>query len=202
MISVKSAVGTTDPAREYWYDYLTRGPWRERLESEKLIEIVNGVEVEKKMGAWEILLANRLHNVLVAHTHAQGLGESYVEMEFELPAVGNVRKPDVAFVSYQTWPRGRWISPGRGWAIAPELAVEVISPYDLAQAVVTKLQEYFLAGVQSVWQVWPNVEQVHVYTSPTAVRILTRADELTGDPVVPGFRVPIADLFPPSAPSP
>jgi Uma2 family endonuclease len=63
-----------------------------------------------------------------------------------------------------------------------------------------KVREYFAAGVQQVWHVLSNVEQVHVYTSPTAVRILTRADELTGDPVVPGFRLPPADLFPPVQP--
>ena len=44
-------------------------------------------------------------------------------------------------------------------------------------------------GVQLVWVVYPSVEQVHVYSSPTSVRILTRADELSGDPVVPGFRL-------------
>jgi hypothetical protein len=43
---------------------------------------------------------------------------------------------------------------------------------------------------------------VWVFESPTAVRILTRADELTGDPVVPGFRMPLADLFPLSSPNP
>jgi Uma2 family endonuclease len=82
------------------------------------------------------------------------------------------------------------------------LAVEVVSPYDLAHAVVAKVQEYFRAGVKVVWQVWPNVEQVHAYSSPTAVRILTRGDELTGAPVIPGFRMALADLFPAPAPNP
>ena len=56
--------------------------------------------------------------------------------------------------------------------------------------------------LRQVWHVYSNVEQVLVFTSPTAVRVLTRADELAGDPVVPGFRLPVAALFPPSAPAP
>jgi hypothetical protein len=44
--------------------------------------------------------------------------------------------------------------------------------------------------------VLPNVEQVHVYTSPSAVRILTKTEDLTADPLFPGFRVPLAELFP------
>jgi Uma2 family endonuclease len=196
-----SSVGlSVPPSRALWYDYMTRGPWPELHDSDKQIEVVNGVEVEKQVGAWEIHLANEIHNALVAQ--ARSLGASYVEMEFDLPVVGNVRKPDVAFVTETTWPRGLRIPPGRGWAVAPDLAVEVVSPYDLAHAVVVKLHEYFLSGVKMVWQVWPNVEQIYVFTSPTQVRILTRADELTGDPVVSGFRMPLADLFPTAAPTP
>lgn len=114
----------------------------------------------------------------------------------------NDRKPDVAFVSFQRWAQSRAIPKVNAWPVAPDLAVEVISPTDKMFDVFDKLREYFDGGVQQVWHVLSNVEQLHVYTSPTAVRILTRADVLAGDPVVPGFRMPVADLFPPSAPNP
>ena len=60
-----------------------------------------------------------------------------------------------------------------------------------------KMVEYFTAGCKAVWIVWPNLEQVHVYDSPTSVRIFAQGDVLEGDPVVPGFRLAIAVLFPP-----
>lgn len=187
---------------ERWYYYLEVPAWAGGDPDKRAVEVVRGTEVEKKMGAFETGLANDLNRALAAHVWANQLGQSHVGMEIELTAVGTKRKPDVIFVSYQTWPRGQRIPPDAWWAVVPDLAVEVISPFDLGHAVIAKVQEYFLAGVRLVWQVWPNVEQVHVYSSPTAVRILTTADELTGDPVIPGFRMPVADLFPPPAPNP
>lgn len=60
-----------------------------------------------------------------------------------------------------------------------------------------RLDRAFEGGVRAVWAVFPNVGLVYCYTSPNAVRVLSRSDELTGEPVVPGFRLPLADLFPP-----
>ena len=85
----------------------------------------------------------------------------------------------------------------RGFSLA-----EVLVAVAIMAVIILALFGLVTAGVRQVWQVYSNVEQVWVFTSPTAVRVLTRADELTGDPVVPGFRMPVADLFPPSAPSP
>jgi Uma2 family endonuclease len=63
--------------------------------------------------------------------------------------------------------------------------------------VMDKLQEYFAAEVQQVWHFWPNVQMVYVYTSPTIVRIMTVDDELSAEPLIPGWRLPLANLFPP-----
>jgi Uma2 family endonuclease len=60
---------------------------------------------------------------------------------------------------------------------------------------VDKIAEYFHAGVERVWVVLPSQEQVYVYDSPSSVRILTRTDELSGDPILPHFRLPLVELF-------
>jgi Uma2 family endonuclease len=60
---------------------------------------------------------------------------------------------------------------------------------------VDKIAEYFHAGVERVWVVLPSQALVYVYDSPTNVRILTRTDELSGDPVLPHFRLPLVELF-------
>ena len=57
-------------------------------------------------------------------------------------------------------------------------------------------------GVRQVWHVYSNVEQVFVFDAPNRVRVLARGDELTADPVVPGFRIALADLFPLAEPAP
>ena len=187
------------PAAEGWYSYLDRAEWvPATAPDDQWFEEINGVRVEKKMGAPEVRLANRLNAILVPHVVQSGLGETYVEIDLELPVVGNKRKPDLAYVSYQTWPRDRPVTTA-WWVVAPDPAVEVVSPYELTLATLAKVQEYFAAGVKQVWLVLPNVQQVYCYTAPTAVRILTRADDLTADPLIPGFRLPLAELFPPSA---
>jgi Uma2 family endonuclease len=81
------------------------------------------------------------------------------------------------------------------WAVVPALAIEVISPTDLAEEVVLKVREYFQAGVQLVWVVFPAEQQVYVYESPTKIRILSRVEELDGGSVLPGFRLPLTALF-------
>jgi len=196
MIVAPNPTGTHAPG---WYAYLGAGPWTGGDPDKPTYEVVNGVRMEKKMGAAETGLANILNDALAQYLRENNLGRSYVGMEIELPVVGSKRKPDVAVVAEQTWPAARPIPPDAWWKVRPALAVEVVSPHELTHATLAKVQEYFAAGVGAVWRVQPHVRQVYCYSSPTAVRILTPADDLTGDPVVPGFRLPLAELFPPAA---
>lgn len=164
-------------------------------------EVVRGVRVDKPpMGLIENLIASVLQTRLGTFCQANNLGWAVNETMFAIPSSGNDRKPDLAFVSFARWPQTRPIPRVAAWPVVPDLAVEVISPTDKAFDVIEKVREYFAAGVQQVWHVYSNVEQVFVFTSPTQVRILSGADELTADPVVPGFRMPVADLFPPVQP--
>jgi Uma2 family endonuclease len=167
-----------------------------------LYEIVNGERVEKPMSTFENVLAGLLFNALCNHAAASGSGRATVEVMFDLPNLANDRRPDVAFVSYQRWPKNRRPPRVNAWPVVPELAAEVVSPTDDADDVMEKVEEYFRAGVTLVWLVFPGQERVYAYTSPTEVRVLSRGDDLTGDPVLPGFRLPLADLFPPPDPVP
>jgi len=161
-----------------------------------LFELVDGEIVRKTVGAAEIAIANLLKEALTDAVRTAKCGRTYVEMGFAM-ANGNGRKPDVAFLSYQSWARNRRIPPGDYMPVAPDLAIEIISPNELTMATVYKVQEYFESGVKQVWLVFSNIEQVYCYTSPTNVRILTREDEISGDALISGFRMAVADLFPP-----
>jgi Uma2 family endonuclease len=171
-------------------------------DSERSFEIVKGKLVEKHMGLIENLIASLLHERLAPFCREHQLGRAVIETPFAIPRSGNERKPDIAFVSYQTWAANRQIPRMNAWNVVPDLIVEVISPTDKAFDVIDKVREYFAGGVRQIWQVYSNVEQMLIFDSPTSVRILSRAEEIHGDPVVPGFRMPLADLFSIAEPTP
>jgi Uma2 family endonuclease len=133
-------------------------------------------------------------------THRLGRLES--EMLFSLDAAVDLkRRPDLAFISYERWPRDRAVPRTAAWDVVPDLAVEIISPTNLATAVLAKIAEYFQHGVRCVWVVYPVEEQVYVYDSVTSVRILTRADRLAVPSILPQFELPLESLFETESPA-
>jgi Uma2 family endonuclease len=166
-------------------------------EGESLYEVVNGRRVElPPMGAYPTRVASVLDQYLGPFARAEGLGRVDVEMLYRLDDVGDLeRRPDVAFVSYRRWPRNRPVPEDAAWDVVPDLAVEVVSPTDRAEAGLDKIREYFEAGVRVVWAIFPRLRVVHVFDSFTQVRVLTRADDLDGGALLPGFRLPLATLF-------
>jgi Uma2 family endonuclease len=169
-------------------------------DEDALYEIVNGEKVAKRMSTYENVLAGELHGFLREYVRANRLGRAVVEVMFDLPDQAHDLRPDVAFVSYDRWPQARGIPRTNAWPVVPDLAVEVVSPNDDMRDVIDRVGTYFDAGARMVWLVVPGRDLVYVHTSLTQVRMLARGDELTGDPVVPGFRMPVADLFPPADP--
>ena len=167
------------------------------VQDEPLYEIVNGQRVElPPMSAYATWLASRLHGRLWPYAEDKGLGTSVTEMLFVLDIERDLRRrPDVAFVSTARWPLDRALPRTGDWNVVPNLAVEVISPNDVFKDVLAKVREYFHYGVQVIWVIAPEEQQVYVYDSPVQVRILTGQDELTGGEVVPGFRLPLVHLF-------
>jgi Uma2 family endonuclease len=162
-----------------------------------LYEIINGERVEKPpVSAY----ANRIAFVIAHHIEgwaaAQKRGRAVVEVIFRIdPATDLQRRPNAAFVSYDRWPEDRLPPHSDPWPVVPEVAAEVVSPTNPAELVLDKVAEYFRAGVQQVWFIYPRHQLVYVYGSPSQVRILTRTDELDGGTVLPGFRLPLANLF-------
>lgn len=183
-----------------WYTYLDAEPWVTNGGDDRVWEEIRGVRVEKKRTVYDCFVAMSVQRRLSEHLDANPLGDSFIGMVYEWAAVGCKRNPDVSFVSHRTWPRTKPLPRVDWWSVAPDLVVEVVGPYDLTHSSLAKVQECFAAGVRQVWLVFSNVEQVYVYTAPATVRILNRADTLTADDVLPGFAVPVADLFPPAEP--
>jgi len=166
-------------------------------EPEGLYEVVNGLVVEKlKVGAYQIHVASLLFRILGHFAWTNRLGNVESEMLFLLEQESGLkRRPDLAFVSYERWPKNRPIPRKDAWNVVPDLAIEVISPSNLASEMIVKIGNYFRAGVSRVWVIYPLEEQVYVYESPTTARILTRADRLEEPTILPGFSLPLGELF-------
>ena len=79
--------------------------------------------------------------------------------------------------------------------VAPDLVVEVVSPTDRWSDVEEKVAEYLNAGVRMIWIVNPKTRSVHVYRPGSDVLRLSEQDKLSGLDVLPGFEVPVAELF-------
>jgi Uma2 family endonuclease len=161
-----------------------------------LYEVVNGEIVEKKMGAYELEIASLLVGLLDPFARAHKLGRVVVEMIFWINKAKKLqRRPDVAFVSHERWPLSRRVPREAAWDIVPDLAIEIVSPSNTANEVQAKIGEYFQAGVRRVWVIYPEAALVHIYDSPTQVRILQRGDELADALLLPGFWLAVAALF-------
>ncbi len=104
-----------------------------------------------------------------------------------------VRIPDLSFV------RAERLPPEDAWAkfleLAPDLAVEVVSPSDSANEVQEKVNEYLDAGVKLIWVVFPIQRTVTVYAADRAAHVLYEEDSLDGGDVLPGFTLSVADVF-------
>jgi Uma2 family endonuclease len=103
-----------------------------------------------------------------------------------------VLAPDVGFIAAERAPGE--LLPGY-FDGPPDLAVEVLSPSDRARAVARKVTEWLDAGCQEVWVVNPTRRTVRIHHSGIPMIELREADEITGDELLPGFRLPVADVF-------
>src|SRR5262249_12505025 len=86
--------------------------------------------------------------------------------------------------------------PDGHMTIAPDLAVEAVSPNDLYYEVDGKIDEYFSAGVRLVWVLNPKARTAHVYHPDGSARRLLVDQDLDGEDVLPAFRCRVAALSP------
>lgn len=156
-------------------------------------ELVRGVVVReprprRRHGRIQVTLAFHLEAWVRRHG-----GEVTVESGFILaedPAT--VRGPDVAVLrdpgSRESDPHG-WV---RG---APDVAVEVLSPSDTSASIHRKTLEYLEAGAKLVWVVDPDARTIVVYRPDGTANLLREPGTLPGEDVLPGFSLPLAEVF-------
>ncbi len=104
-----------------------------------------------------------------------------------------VLAPDVAFVRRERIPASGL--PATFWEGPPDLAVEVTSPGDARPEVAEKTASWLSAGTRVVWVVDPGRESVTVHEPDAPPRRLAVPEVLPGAPLLPAFRLPLADVF-------
>ncbi|HWE37447.1 MAG TPA: Uma2 family endonuclease [Isosphaeraceae bacterium] len=170
-----------------------------RAREKCLLELVDGVLVEKGMGFLEAFLAAELayHLATWVRLHDSGI---ILGADATIRLLGDqVRIPDVSYFAWDHFP-GRQLPPEPIPDIAPDLAVEVLSKSNTRREMARKPREYFEAGARLVWYVDPKTQTVTVYTTPDRPDVLWIDDTLDGGNVLSGFALPLRDLFATTSP--
>ena len=131
---------------------------------------------------------------VVSVARATGRGRAYTDTGF---VVGRdpdqVVSPDVAFI------RSSRLDPGRNrqgmFRVEPDFAVEIVSPTDYPLLVQRKIDKYLAAGVPLLWVVYPATRRVRVLGAGREPQEVGEGEVLDGGDVLPGFRLPVADIF-------
>jgi Uma2 family endonuclease len=159
------------------------------------LELVRGQVVREsapggRHGRLSVLLASSLHQ----YASSRNLGDVLANTGFVLSRTEHtVRVPDLSFVSAA---RRRFERlPESLLEGGPDLAVEILSPSNRAGEMREKVADYLAAGCLLVWVVDPRRRRVSVHEPDEQATSLQLSDVLTGDPVLPGFRLPLARLF-------
>ena len=134
-------------------------------------------------------VAGPLHH----HVRKQGLGRVYAaETGFTLQRdPDTVRAPDAAFIREDRVPP----PPRKFMDVAPDLVVEVVSSYDRASDVYQKIQQWIKFGCRLVWLVDPHTQTVTAYHPDGSARVHHKGETLEPGEVVPGFSLPVDEVF-------
>ena len=159
-----------------------------------LCELIDGTLVEKTMGWQESYLAVWIGTLLNNFVRPNKLGKVFGADGMLRLEPEQIRIPDVSFISKQRF-AGRTVTPSAFWDLGCDLAVEVISPSNTRREMELKLTDYFSAGVQIVWLVYPKTREVVVYTSPGKSATMRGDDLLEGGALLPGFNVAVGQIF-------
>ena len=165
----------------------------------RLFELING-EIR------EVPSPSPLHNAIVAailyflfgYGRANQLGYAFGDRTSYILPNGDELIPDVSFVSNGTQ------SPPfpEKFFFAPDLAVEVFSPSNTERDLLDKAESFLKAGTRITWIVYPSIRAVDVcHLSNDGSLIVRKVDingTLDGEDVLPGFKLPVKDIFPPS----
>ena len=158
-------------------------------------ELVRGEVIEimppgGQHGAIAVVLA------MLLRLWAKQTGGGYVGVEAGYTLAHNpdtVRGPDVSYVRAERIPATG--VPEGFWELAPDLAVEVVSPSETAEEVREKVLDFLHAGTPLVWTIYPRTREVIIHTPDGVARTYGLGDTLAFSEILAGFDCSVAELF-------
>lgn len=169
------------------FDTITRLPEN----ADRLFEYIGGEIVEVPSNPFSSAIASTLSFHVKLHLretnqtgHVTGEAGGYM-------VSGERYAPDVAYISKARQPE--LVKEGYN-PNPPDLAVEVVSPTDSPRRLSIKIGNYITAGTL-LWVVYPDIREIIVHEPGKPVRVRTIDDTLDGGDVLPGFRLPVRDVF-------
>lgn len=163
--------------------------------ADRKFELINGVIIEDMSPSFSHgRYASHIYLPLALFVNQHDLGEVVFEVDHYIPPDHfNTRRPDVEFMSKA---RLAQFDPNKYVPLMPDLAVEVKSPTNSFEELRQKAAYYLQNGTAAVWLIYPENQTVVVYTltNPDG-QSFGIDDSLTGEPVLPGFALPLKDIF-------
>ena len=159
---------------------------------DRFFELIHGKIVEKVPTEEHGLIAGNICGFLWQYTRQSGIGRAVIEVRVQVPEDDyNSRQPDLAVFVDTTRPVVRR-GPVRQM---PDVVIEVKSPDDTYASMRERAAYYLAHGARLVWLLYPAKGLVEVYRQSADSDILTGADTLQGEEVLPGFTLPVREIF-------
>lgn len=159
-------------------------------------ELVRGeLRVSPPAGGPHGVCGANLLAALISHVVPRKLGRVLGDgFGYQLGQIPHtVRVPDASFVRADRWPAK---GVGRGLVkLAPDIAVEVLSPSETASDLQERLDDYQLSGTSLLWVLDPVRRSVTVIARNAPLKQLHERDTLNGGDVLPEFFCAVSDLF-------
>lgn len=167
-------------------------------EGDRLCELVDGVPLVKLVGTLESLVAMEVAFALRRYLEEHPLGVVLGADSLLRIGPNLVRGPDVSFISWERFP-GRKLPTDRGWAVVPDLAVDVLSPEQTAAEMERKVHDYLAAGTKVVWIIDPSARTAVVHEEGVAtggVQSVPLSDgAMTARSILPGLSVAVTAVL-------
>ena len=175
------------PKKISWEEFQRRYLSRE---DQYKYEWVNGwvEKTPRNMDKTQLYILNNLINFFLPLKLSKSLDGNLIA-EGDTFFAGNHRRPDIAYCTEAQIQAAR-----NNEDVHPDFVIEVISKNDQAEKLVKRMGDYWAAGVQVIWQIYPENKQIHVYHGKN-MTVCCGDDLGLAEPVVPAFVLPVKEVF-------
>jgi Uma2 family endonuclease len=162
----------------------------EKLSLDFSAELYNGRVVYKMPNLAHAKIQNKMGHKIEDYLESNPIGVVFGNGNYRLWPERNKesRAPDVSFILNEHLPKDLFRYP----AMAPDLAVEILSPGNSFEDIMEKVDDYLAQGAKLVWVVISRRREVLVCTAQSKYIV---KDKLTAPELLPGFELPVKDIF-------